>query len=133
MTRWILVVAVVLLATLPGCGPSGPTPVHGTIMLDGKPLERGRIEFEPADGKGPLAAAEITDGKYDLPVMPGKKVVRITGGKIIGRHPFSEDPNSPMVEDVQPLVGPAYNTNSTLNCDVSPGQDSYDFELKTKP
>jgi hypothetical protein len=133
MNRCICTLAVVLLAALAGCGPDGPMPVHGTIMLDGKPLERGRIEFEPADGKGPLAAAEITDGKYDAAAFPGKKVVRITGGRVVGRHPFSEAANSPMVEDIQPLLGPAYNSNSTLGCDVSRGQQTYDFELKTTP
>jgi hypothetical protein len=50
-----------------------------------------------------------------------------------GRHPFSEAPASPMVEDIESLVGPAYNTNSTLACAVSRGQAEYDFELKSSP
>jgi hypothetical protein len=131
MKRHVSIAATVLLLAILGCGGSGLSAVHGTVTLDGKPLERGRIEFEPADGKGPLAAADIVDGRYEAPVMPGKKTVRITGGKVVGRHPFTEDPASPMVEDIKSLVPESYNARGTLECEVTRRQATYDFELKS--
>jgi len=131
MKRQVLAGATVLLLFAMGCGGKGLTAIHGTVTLDGRPLERGRIEFEPADGKGPIAAAEIVDGRYDVPVMPGAKTIRITGGKVTGRHHFSQDPASPMVEDIQPLVPACYNTNTALRWDITRGQAVYDFELES--
>jgi hypothetical protein len=116
---------------VPGCGRNQPIAIHGTVTLDGRALERGRIEFEPADGRGPITAAEIVEGEYKTKAMPGKKTIRITGGKVIGRRPFSEDPASPPVEDIQPLLGPDYNTNSALTREIARGRAAYDFELKS--
>jgi hypothetical protein len=132
MKRCLLLAASFMLLVVLGCGGNQPMAIHGTVTLDGRALERGRVEFEPADGKGPIAAAEIIDGKYEMKAMPGRKTIRITGGKVIGRHPFSEDPASPPVEDIQPLVGPSYNTDTTLAREIARGQAAYDFELKSQ-
>ena len=109
----------------------GLTAIHGTVTLDGAPLERGRIELEPSDGKGPIAAAEIFEGQYEVRATPGKKTVRITGGKLIGQQPFSASPGSPMFDEIEPLVPACYNTKTTLKCDITRGQTAYDFELNS--
>ncbi|MBN2024857.1 MAG: hypothetical protein JW809_18910 [Pirellulales bacterium] len=131
MKRFAAAMASALLLTALGCGGDGLTAIHGTVTVDGVPLERGDITFEPSDGKGPIAAATITDGKYEAPVTTGQKTVRITGGKVIGKRRFTEHPDSPMIEDVKPLVPPCYNTNTTLRTEITSGQSTYDFELKS--
>jgi hypothetical protein len=135
MTRFIAVMlACTILLTAFGCGRSGPVSIHGIVSVDGQPLERGKIDFQPADNKGPTAAAAIQDGKYECEVMPGTKTVSITGGKVTGKHPFTPgNPASPMVEELKSLVPACYNTESTLSCDVIYGTSLYDFKLKTNP
>ena len=126
--------ALTTLFTAFGCSPSGPISIHGTVTVDGQPLERGKIDFQPADDNGPMAAAVIKAGKYECPVMPGTKTVRITGGKVVGQHPFTPgNPASPMVEDIKSQVPSCYNTETTLSCDVSYGTSVYDFKLKSNP
>ncbi|HBO44183.1 MAG TPA: hypothetical protein DD670_09670 [Planctomycetaceae bacterium] len=131
MKRYLVVLASVLLLVAAGCADGKPTAIRGTVTLDGQPLERGRIEFRPLDETGPIAAAEIVDGNYEGLAMAGKKTVVITGGKVVGRRPFTEAPGSPMIEDVQPLVGAEYNDNSKLTCDITPIQTQYDFALES--
>jgi hypothetical protein len=129
----MILAATVLLFAF-GCNRSGPIAVFGTVSVDGQPLERGKIDIQPADNKGPNAAAAILAGKYECSVMPGKKTIRITGGKVVGQHPFTPgNPASPMVEDIQSLVPSCYNTETTLSCEVIYGTSAYDFQLKSKP
>ncbi len=123
-----------LLLTAAGCGGSGAISIHGIVTVDDQPLERGKIDFQPADGKGPTAAAVIKDGKYECAAMPGTKTVRITGGKVAGKHPFTPgNPASPMVEDIEPLVPSRYNTETTLTSEIERGTSKYDFKLQSKP
>jgi len=131
MKRGTFVLASALLLTALGCGGNGLTAIHGTVTLDGQPLQRGRIELEPSGRPGPIAAAEIVDGKYEVRVMRGTKTVRISGGKVIGQHHFAANPANPMVEDISSLVPTCYNTETTLTCEVARGQTTYDFHLKS--
>jgi len=133
MKRVVLLLASALLLTTLGCGGDGPTAIHGTVTLDGQPLQRGRIELEPSGGQGPIAAAEIVEGLYKVRVMRGTKTVRITGGKIIGQHHFGNNPANPMVEDISSLVPACYNTETTLTCDITHSQTAYDFALTSSP
>ncbi|MBN2577627.1 MAG: hypothetical protein JXB10_01370 [Pirellulales bacterium] len=130
----LILLTAALLPAVFGCRGKGPVAVSGEVTLDGQPLERGRIDFQPADGNGPMTAAPIRDGKYEGSVHPGMKTIRITGGKVVGSHPFTPgNPASPMVEDIESLVPPCYNTETTLSCEITRGQSTYDFELKSKP
>jgi hypothetical protein len=122
------------LVTAIGCGRNGPVSIGGVVTVDDQPLDRGKIDFEPADGKGSTAAAVIRDGRYQCAAMPGVKTVRITGGKALGKHPFTPgNPASPMVEDVKSLVPPCYNSETTLSCEIVHGTSAYDFKLRSKP
>lgn len=81
MTRWILLLSLVVLA---GCGgaASGPArfAVSGSVTYDGKPLPGGAISMEPAE-RGPSASAVIVDGKYTIPasdgIMGGTYTIRV--------------------------------------------------------
>ena len=128
---WLLM--SILILAVAGCGGDGLTATRGMVTLDGRPLERGQIDFEPAEGPGPRASAKIHDGQFEVRVTPGKMKVRITGGKVVGQHPFSEDPGSPPVEDIQLLVPERYNVKSTLSREITTSQSVYDFELTSTP
>ena len=53
-----------------GCGdPSGLPkryPVSGTVTYQGKPVEKGRINFIPTQADGRAAGGEIENGEYSL-------------------------------------------------------------------
>ena len=55
--------AVTLMAFIAGCGPANPLgrkALSGTATLDGKPLERGAIEFHPLKEGGVQSGALIS-------------------------------------------------------------------------
>jgi hypothetical protein len=119
-------------ACLTGCGHGELASLAGTVSYEGRPVEKGTITFLPADGKGPTAAAPITDGKYSVKVVYGRKVVKIEGFKVLGQHPFS--PNNPrMVVDQQQIIPPCYNTKSELTREITPADGACDFALEKPP
>lgn len=73
----------VLLAIPVGCGEAGPeiVEVEGTVTLDGKPLEKIRVEFWP-EGNGPQSTA-LTDDQGKFALMTPDNV---TKGAVIGKH-----------------------------------------------
>jgi hypothetical protein len=78
--------APLLLILLAGCGKRGPEYYHvrGTVTLNGKPLVKGLITFDPDPRKGADGAqsqAMIENGEYDTAKTNSKGVV--AGGYII--------------------------------------------------
>ncbi len=83
MRSLFIVVAIGLLAV--GCGRNNVAPVSGRITLDGKPLMRATIVFQPDSedknpGPGAVGKTDM-EGRYRLTLMTGK-----TEGAIIGKH-----------------------------------------------
>src|SRR5689334_19475565 len=77
----------ICLALSAGCAPTARV-VEGKITLDGKALETGAVEFEPAESHGKILAGDIKDGSYRIDIPPnivGKAVVRITSMRPTGR------------------------------------------------
>ncbi|MCX7425118.1 MAG: hypothetical protein NTW96_05755 [Planctomycetia bacterium] len=125
------ILALLVVLAIGGCGGSGPMEITGAVTFAGAPLENGTIEFEPSDGKGPLAAGVIKDGRYTLQAMPGPKRVRIEGSKVIGRRQFTPgNPASPMVDITEPIVPERFNTKTTLTHEIIRGTSTCDFDLK---
>jgi len=81
--------AIPILGVLPGCGDNSGLarryPVSGTVLYNGKPLERGNINFVPDGPEGRAAGGTIVDGRYSLttqtprrrPLLPGKYKVKV--------------------------------------------------------
>lgn len=70
---FVPVAAVVASMAFAGCGEKGPVlyPVSGTVTVDGQPLDKGGVSFQPDESKGNklgLFPAGMTDpsGKYEL-------------------------------------------------------------------
>jgi hypothetical protein len=72
--------------------------VKGTVMMNGEPVERGRIQFTP-DQKtsGPVVTGTIVDGKYRIDayqgVQPGAYEAKLTVGD--ARDFFTKNSESP--------------------------------------
>ena len=63
---------VALLCALGCANDARRAAVSGTVLVDGKPLERGVINFLPVEGtQGPGAGGAITHGKFALDQQQG--------------------------------------------------------------
>lgn len=108
---WFLFLGFAL--SIAGCSPSdeGPQRYHlsGTVTYDGKPVPKGFIRFDPAEGNpGPGSGAEIIDGNYETPagkgIIGGPHNVVISGWDGV---PYQESGET--VEDGKELF-PKYET-----------------------
>jgi hypothetical protein len=133
----LLLASALLLAS--GCSKAGPT-VTGTVLVDGKPLEKGSITFVPIDdkaevasGRGPGGGGTIKRGKYqvDKGLTPGKYRVEIQGTrKGSGKIPNPLAPGDQVHEEVA-VVPPEYNKKSILIREILPGSNPpIDFDLE---
>jgi hypothetical protein len=129
-----------------GCGGPGDElprqPVSGTVTLDGKPLERGTIAFQPASGLPTAAAVPIIGGSYSIArdhgLVPGPYKVSISSSPetaspidpATGTPPPPGQPTPPPKE----LLPERYNASTTLTADVKEqGSNTFDFPLTSAP
>jgi hypothetical protein len=106
MTMRRVATAAAVAGLLVGCGESGPAlvPVHGTVTLNGKPLEGALVSFQPdASMEDAIPAEDVTgpNGNYKAltkgrsGVMPGKYKVVVSKSLIEMakvRPEFKDDP-----------------------------------------
>jgi hypothetical protein len=137
MQRLSGLTALGMLVLLTGCGEE-TVGVRGRVTLDQKPIEKGAISFEPADGNGSTSGAEILDGEYEMVgkarITPGTKIVRIRATRKTGRMIPKMPGSTELVEEDKEYIPEPYNNRSTLRVEVAPGKvNELNFELKTKP
>jgi hypothetical protein len=125
---------VSVLPALLGCGHGGRMSVEGTVTLDGRPLEKGSVQFCPLPGStGPTAGGDIVNGKFVI--LPsggpfaGKFMVQINSAGLTGRK--IRDPRSNAIVDEYAQCLPAkYNSKSELQAEVTAhGPNHFDFAL----
>ncbi|MGO9109293.1 MAG: carboxypeptidase-like regulatory domain-containing protein [Thermoguttaceae bacterium] len=126
---WRFAVAALVCLTLlaiTGCGGSGDRPtlgrVHGRVTMDGQPLARAGIGFQPKARGRESYARTNANGEYELSYLRevkgagiGENSVRVT----------TQRTNDPETETV-----PAkYNRQTTLHFEVKPGDNEANFDL----
>lgn len=84
-------------------------PVNGLVTVNGLPLAKGKIVFEPASGEGRAIGAKIKNGRYSLEVPAGKHRLRING--------------------TGESIPAKYNKKSKIHCEVSRGKNTVHIEL----
>ncbi len=131
--RWL---AMVLLIFATGCGSRDGVqlvPVQGHVTLDGQPLDRATVTFQPADGRPSVG---ITDAKgfYRMQYTATRP------GALLGPHSVSissevrgttneaTGESIPGRKEILPL---RYRDNSELTAVVERGKKAYDFALKS--
>jgi hypothetical protein len=131
-------IGLVLIGLSGGCG-DGKVRLRGTVTYEGKPVERGIITFDPADGQGPNTGGEIVQGTYHLTtntgVLPGKKIVRIRAFRATGRRIEAGPPAPPgtLVDEIEAYIPARYNDQSTLTVEIIAGKENeIDFNLPVK-
>lgn len=137
--RAVALAACAILAG--GCGGVDleRAPVSGKVTLDGKPLERGSIQFIPKDGDSRGAAwGEIAAGSYAILAAdgpaPGSYDVAIAPDVEAGGAAPSEPPPLPGDPPPDAIDGPSvtYTPSAPLKADVAAGgPNTFDFDLTT--
>jgi hypothetical protein len=112
-----------------GCGGGGDRPtlgrVHGRVTMDGEPLAKAGIAFQPKEKGRESFARTDAKGEYELTYLGevkgagiGENSVRIT----------TQKSNDPKTETV-----PAkYNKQTTLRFEVKAGDNEANFDLTSK-
>ncbi len=132
----------VLLAfsLLSGCGPSGPArgEIHGRVMLDGQPIERGSINFIPMDGtQGPTSGGTIQNGEYHIDAekgpFPGMHRVEIHARRKTGKQiPMPFGKSGELTDETAEALPSRYHKDSMLIQKVEGGSNLVDFKLDSK-
>lgn len=122
-----------------GCGGDGRVAISGSVTLDGKPVEKGSISFQPEDGIGPGTGAEIKGGCYEITgaaaATPGRKkvsitAVRKTGKQIAAGMPF---PSGTMIDEEVTVPPRGMRLAPTYPAEVTAGKkNELDFKLTSK-
>jgi hypothetical protein len=133
--RCLFLLLFPLLASCGG-GPSQIAPVSGRVTLNGQPLPRAAVTFQPVAAHGNInpgpgsGGFTDSDGRYTL-----KLVGTATPGAVVGKHKVkinlvaqdnSADDRPKRIKDLPPQ----YNRKSKLEYDVpAGGTNSADFPL----
>jgi len=138
--RYLLICLAIVGAT-GGCGESDPLGRHaisGSVTLDGAPIEKGSIGFQPADKSITSGGDAIANGKYSIPretgLPIGKYRVTInapkpgTGGDVTAGALPGEAVPVP-----QELIPPEWNVKSEQFIEVTEkGPYVFNFDVKSK-
>jgi hypothetical protein len=128
-----------LIVAASGCGPDNPLgrkALSGTVTLDGSPLEKGTIEFQPLDG-GVQSGDLISAGKYFIPAhqgaTPGKYRIVIIDTYDTPPLPPGHMPGDDLPPPPKGKIPPLWNSKSQQTIDVTKeGPFKFDFEVVTK-
>jgi hypothetical protein len=120
------------IAFLCGCSSDPRLAVSGTVKFKGEPLDQGRIEFHPPEGKGTMSGATIQEGRFDIPqktgLLPASYDVRIFSYDTKGAKAPSGIPGE-AGEGFKERIARKYNLDSKLTADVKPGNTVFQFSV----
>jgi hypothetical protein len=106
--------------------------ITGTILVDGEPAETGSIAYIPVDGNTGTGGGVVENGKYTARAPAGKMKVQIQVNKVVGQRQAYDAPGSRVTPVMEQILPPKYNTQTTLEIDVQPGENVKNYELSTK-
>ena len=134
--RWLPFALV--LATIAGCGHDGlqRLVIHGTVTYQGKPIEKGHIDFRPTEAvMGPICGAEIVAGKYEAHACGGVAIGRYRAEIMAFRTlPLPSGKTEADFDQGPPreqYIPAKYNHDSELKVEITPGgPKDFSFDLK---
>lgn len=146
--RGLLGVVAMMALWSAGCGVGGAEgdsrprePISGTVTFDGRPLEKGTIQFQPSSAAESVAAGgTISAGRFTIPraegPVPGKYSVMIYAEANTGSTGSAEG-GSPVpavrksLAELRGVIPPRYNSATELTAEVKPGgPNEFTFDLK---
>lgn len=132
--KFALMIIGMLLAS--GCSSSPKDQpelgaVSGTVTMDGEPLVGVEVIFGPESGRSSTAFTD-DEGHYTLNYLhdtPGAKL----GPHKVSISTYLEDESDPDAEaNFVETIPAKYNTKTALTREVKPGDNVFDFPLKSE-
>ena len=123
------VLAAAWLGAAVGCGGGDVElgGVQGTVRLDGKPLPDATVKFVPEGGGRTAYGMTDAEGRYQLQYSAG------SSGGLVGPTRIEVTTLDPDNPKLRPETVPSiYNTGSVLRENVLSGDNTLDFDLKSK-
>ena len=136
--RAFVLLTAIATTALVGCDQAvdGHYGVTGTATFGGKPMESGRISFQPTTDVGASsAAAQITNGKFSIPaaqgLFPGEysvvfSVEEKTGEKVLVH---SDDGDDYEIETTESHVPLDWGERSTQKITIEAGKNVFHFDV----
>jgi hypothetical protein len=130
-----------VLWLLSGCSrdPLGRYAISGSVQLDGAPLPKGNISFQPTQAQPTASGAVVMQGKFSIPREAGlvagqyrvvvNAPVPAVNGKVATAEALPGDPPPPPLE----LIPSEWNVASKHTIEVNrEGPFVFPFEIATK-
>ncbi|MBN2295074.1 MAG: carboxypeptidase regulatory-like domain-containing protein [Pirellulales bacterium] len=118
--------AALIVVFVAGCGMSDMPEcgqVTGTVTLDSQPLAGATIFFKPQSGTQSYAKTDA-QGRYELTYLRDIKGAKVGSHTVLITTATEESPRERL---------PArYNRQSTLTAQVAPGENTFNFDLKSR-
>lgn len=141
----ILMITLLSLSLgLAGCGGGAsdqPTlgQVKGTVTLDGDALAGVSVTFSPDSGRPATGKTDIA-GNYELIYIRDTPGCKLGHNTVIISNSTEEDEMElegddavmPTTTDENNEIPAKYNSKTTLEAEVQPGENTFNFDLKTK-
>ncbi len=130
------IVPSAILMILVTCGGCSRGTIEGTVTLDGQPLAEGYVNFRPEPGThGSGAGAPVENGEFAIEglaePLAGSYRVEITATGKTGK--MTIDGSGQKREAEGQILPDRYNTQSTLQEEVKPGQpNEFTFKLTSE-
>lgn len=128
MTRWLMLLAMVLLCAASGCAKPGPKlfPVSGNVTLDGQPLAEGTVYFKTI-ATGDVNSLPVKDGKFAGQAVEGTRRVEVVAFRMI---PVLGEMGGEVQES---LIARRFNQDSQLTAEVTAaGPNTFEFAVTSK-
>lgn len=128
MTRWLMLLAMILLCSASGCAKPGPKlfPVSGNVTLDGRPLAEGTVYFKTI-ATGEIDSLPVKDGKFAGQAVEGARRVEVVAFRLI---PVPGEMGGEVQES---LIARRFNQDSKLTAEVTAaGPNTFEFAVTSK-
>lgn len=125
------------VAFVAGCGGDslGRQAVSGKVNVNGAPLEKGTINFQPVE-KGIGSGTQIQGGKYSIErkngLPAGKYRVVINAPTPGSASAASDAPPGEPLPPPQEFIPEEWNTKSEHTVDVGSGKNEHNFDIQAK-
>lgn len=129
VTDKLIVIVCVLIM---GCSQSGPVlvPVTGVVKLDGQPLPKARVVFQPSGtNASPSVGHSAENGSFELAFNRQRK------GAIVGKHKVSVTTSAVRQNEsgqdvlVPERIPQQYNNLTELKYEVKNSSNHFDIDL----
>ncbi len=135
MRKSLSLLLMLWVGLLVGCGSADMGSVTGTVTLDGKPLAKALLRFEPVNGERASMGETDDNGEYKLEYSLQKSGARVGEHKVTittAAEPYP-DPDSGEYLPARPeLLPKKYNIDSELRKTVKGGRNTINFELSSE-